>query len=144
MAKISKPAQNTILDNHWLFGRDFRSGRYPNIPLMKVSNTKNSSADIRAGRGSVPLLKGSGCFYHCGCLFLMIMQRSIQSVVVLPSATLYERETLELLGCQFCWYAQHGSLLLPDKWPVWSLSTTQAFTGLSKRKYPERVSEMGN
>ena len=58
---------------------------------------------------------------------------SIDSICgVIPSATLYEREAIELLGVEFIGTPSTEHLLLPDQWPANVYPLRKAFTGLEK------------
>jgi len=51
---------------------------------------------------------------------------------LIPSASLYERETIELLGIDFVGTISTEKLLLPDNWPAGVYPLRKAFTGLPK------------
>jgi Ni,Fe-hydrogenase III component G len=51
---------------------------------------------------------------------------------IIPSATLYERETMELLGIDFVGTPSTEKLLLPDNWPAGVYPLRKSFTGLPK------------
>ena len=49
---------------------------------------------------------------------------------VIPSATLYERELIEMFGVIVHDTPSHERLLLPDDWPDWVYPMRKSFTGL--------------
>ena len=51
---------------------------------------------------------------------------------IIPSATLYEREAMELLGVDFIGTPSMERLLLPDDWPANVYPLRKAFIGLEK------------
>ena len=64
---------------------------------------------------------------------------SIDSICeVIPSATLYEREAMELLGVEFIGTPSTEHLLLPDQWPENVFPLRKSFTGLDN---PNKVGE---
>ena len=66
-------------------------------------------------------------------------QASLDSICdVIPSASLYEREAMELLGVEFVGTPSTEHLLLPDQWPENVFPLRKSFTGLD---HPEKVGE---
>ena len=53
---------------------------------------------------------------------------------IIPSATLYEREAIELIGVELVGTPTVDHLLLPDDWPANVYPLRKAFTGLDKVK----------
>ena len=53
---------------------------------------------------------------------------------IIPSATLYEREVMEMFGVFFDGTPSRDRLLLPDDWPDWVYPMRKSFTGLEKNE----------
>ena len=63
--------------------------------------------------------------------FLPHSQRVIQSICpIIPSATIYERECMEMYGIDIQNTADRSKLLLPDDWPDGIYPMLKSFTGL--------------
>ncbi|NMC80497.1 MAG: hydrogenase large subunit, partial [Chloroflexi bacterium] len=50
---------------------------------------------------------------------------------LIPSATLYERELMEMMGVQLVGTPSSDRLLLPDEWPENVFPLRKSFTGLN-------------
>lgn len=73
-------------------------------------------------------------------LFLPYDQRVIQSICpIIPSATIYERECMELFGIDIQNTADRSKLLLPDDWPDGVYPMLKSFTGLQENKPEEKA-----
>lgn len=53
---------------------------------------------------------------------------------LIPSATLYEREVMEMLGVRFEGTPSHDRLLLPEDWPDWVYPMRKSFKGLEQNE----------
>ncbi|PKO14225.1 MAG: hypothetical protein CVU39_15640 [Chloroflexi bacterium HGW-Chloroflexi-10] len=57
---------------------------------------------------------------------------------IIPSATIYEREFIELLGVDIFDTPDKSRLVLPDTWPVGVYPLRKSFTGLSKEQFDNK------
>jgi NADH:ubiquinone oxidoreductase subunit C len=111
---------------------------HPEYSIVEGSNEKVIIPD----KGNVEVL-----YHFCNgpaIVTIRVMlpydKASIDSICeVIPSATLYEREAMELLGVEFIGTPSTEHLLLPDMWPANVYPLRKSFTGLEKaNKVEER------
>lgn len=96
-----------------------------------------SAYDTKAEDGTPQI----GLLYHFGgdgtiCslrFFLSYEDRKIDSICpIIPSATLYERECMELFGIDIHDSPDKNRLILPENWPEGVYPLMKSFTGLEK------------
>lgn len=130
-AKDIKVCTKTILDNELGYLAAITGLDDPEYALDEAAKTKTLVPD----KGQVEVL-----YHFCQGPVVTTLRVTlpyekveIDSICdVLPSATLYERETMELLGVNFVGTPSTDKLLLPDSWPEGVYPLRKAFTGLPK------------
>jgi Ni,Fe-hydrogenase III component G len=108
----------------------------PEYAIVEGTNEKVALPD----KGNVELL-----YHFCNRAAIITLRvqlpyaaTRIESICgVIPSATLYEREAMELLGVEFIGAPSTEHLLLPDDWPVNVYPLRKSFTGLDKKNQVE-------
>ncbi len=108
----------------------------PEYTVVEGTNEKVASRD----NGNVELL-----YHFCNGAAIITLrvllpyaEAKIESICgVIPSATLYEREAMELLGVDFIGTPSTEKLLLPDDWPINVYPLRKSFTGLDKKNMVE-------
>jgi len=71
-------------------------------------------------------------------LFVPYSKPEVESVCdIIPSATLFERETIEILGVNFTNTPTTEHLILPDSWPEGVYPLRKSFTGFNKTPAPD-------
>jgi NADH:ubiquinone oxidoreductase subunit C len=106
---------------------------HPEYSIVESSNEKAVVPD----RGSVEVL-----YHFCNGAAITTLRvtlpyenNKIESICdIIPSATLYEREAMELMGIEFVGTPNVDHLLLPDGWPANTYPLRKAFTGLEKKE----------
>lgn len=132
-AKDIKAATKAILDNKLGYLAAITGLDAPEYEVVEGSTTKTPIAD----KGQVEVI-----YHFCegpvitSLRILLPYDHSEMDTIcdVLPSASLYERETMELLGVNFIGTPSTDRLLLPDNWPDGVYPLRKAFTGLSNEK----------
>ncbi len=132
-AKDIKACTKAILDNHLGYLSAITGLDEPEYAVDETTSVKTPSAE----KGQVEVL-----YHFCKgpvvtTLRVMVPYENaeLDSICdVLPSATLYERETMELFGVNFIGTPSTDRLLLPDNWPDGVYPLRKAFTGLPNEK----------
>ena len=71
-------------------------------------------------------------------IFMPYSQLSIDSVCdLIPSASMYERELMEMLGVNIVDTPDRNKLVLPDEWPDGVYPLRKSFTGLNQVTFEE-------
>ncbi|MPM65347.1 NAD(P)H-quinone oxidoreductase subunit J, chloroplastic [bioreactor metagenome] len=131
--KNVKAATKAILDNKLGYLAAITGLDVPEYSIVESSNTKFPIPE----KGQVEVL-----YHFCEGpvitslrMLLPYDHAELDSICdILPSASLYERETMELLGVNFVGTPSTDRLLLPDNWPDGVYPLRKAFTGLPKEK----------
>jgi Ni,Fe-hydrogenase III component G len=132
-AKDIKAATKTILDNKLGYLAAITGLDDPEYSMVESSNIKFPIPD----KGQVEVL-----YHFCEGPVITTLRvllpydhAELDSICdFLPSASLYERETMELLGVNFIGTPSTDRLLLPDNWPDGVYPLRKAFTGLPNEK----------
>jgi NADH:ubiquinone oxidoreductase subunit C len=106
---------------------------HPEYSIEEGSNERKAIPD----RGEVELLYHfcNGAAITTLRVTLPYAKNKIESICdIIPSATLYEREAMELMGIEFVGTPNVDHLLLPDGWPENVYPLRKAFTGLEKKE----------
>lgn len=132
-AKDIKVATKALLENHLGYLAAITGLDVPEYTTVEGSNEKHPIPD----KGQVEVIYHfcEGAAVTSLRVLLPYDKAEIDSICdILPSASLYERETMELLGVNFVGTPNTERLLLPDNWPDGVYPLRKAFTGLAKEK----------
>jgi len=131
-----KPAVTAILiDGHWGYLSAITALDQPIYDVDETTNEKKLAPD----QGNVEVL------YHfcCGAAIATLRvsvpyaDPNLDSICdILSSASLYEREAMELLGVNFTGTPNTDRLILPESWPEGVYPLRKSFTGLQKTESP--------
>lgn len=129
--KDIKACTKALLEIEWGYLAAITGLDHPEYSVVEGSNEKIPVP----GKGQVEVL-----YHFCRgpvitTLRVMVPYENptIDSICdLIPSATLYERETIELLGIEFVGTPSTEKLLLPDNWPAGVYPLRKSFTGLPK------------
>lgn len=130
-AKDIKACTKALLDIEWGYLSAISGLDCPEYTVVEGSTEKIPVAD----KGQVEVL-----YHFCSGPVVVTLRTkvpyentAIDSICdLIPSATLYERETIELLGIEFVGTPTTEKLLLPDNWPAGVYPLRKSFTGLPK------------
>lgn len=131
-----KPAVKTILlENHWGYLSAITA---LDQPVYEVDET-TSEKRIVPDQGNIEVL-----YHFCRGAAVATLRVSVpytdpnlESICdILSSASLYEREAMELLGVNFIGTPNTDRLILPESWPDGVYPLRKSFTGLNKTESP--------
>jgi NADH:ubiquinone oxidoreductase subunit C len=128
-----KPCVKALVEAKWGYLSAITTLDHPEYTTAEGSTEKVILPD----KGSIELL-----YHFCesaAVLTLRVMlpyeNAKMDSICeIIPSATLYEREAIELIGVELVGTPTVDHLLLPDDWPANVYPLRKAFTGLDKVK----------
>jgi Ni,Fe-hydrogenase III component G len=131
-----KPAVKAILiDGHWGYLSAITALDQPVYDIDFETNEKKLVLD----QGNVEVL-----YHFCRGAAVATLRVSVpyadpnlDSICdILSSASLYEREAMELLGVNFVGTPNTDRLILPESWPEGVYPLRKSFTGLQKTESP--------
>lgn len=131
-----KPAVTSILmDGHWGYLSAITALDQPVYNVDETTNEKKLVPD----QGNVEVL-----YHFCRGAAIVTLRVSVpyadpnlDSICdILSSASLYEREAMELLGVNFIGTPNTDRLILPESWPEGVYPLRKSFTGLQKTESP--------
>jgi Ni,Fe-hydrogenase III component G len=131
-----KPAVTAILiDGHWGYLPAITALDQPVYDVDETTNEKKLVLD----QGNVEVL-----YHFCRGAAIATLRVSapyadpnLDSICdILSSASLYEREAMELLGVNFIGTPNTDRLILPESWPEGVYPLRKSFTGLQKTESP--------
>ena len=131
-----KPAVKAILiDGHWGYLSAITALDQPVYDVDVATNEKKLVPD----QGNVEVL-----YHFCRGAAVATLRVSVpyadpnlDSICdILSSASLYEREAMELLGVNFVGTPNTDRLILPESWPEGVYPLRKSFTGLQKTESP--------
>jgi len=130
-AKDIKACTQALIDIKWGYLSAITGLDHPEYSIAEGTNVKTALPD----NGQVEVL-----YHFCSgpvVVTLRVMvpyaNPAIDSICdIIPSATLYERETIELLGIDFVGTPSTEKLLLPDDWPAGVFPLRKSFISLEK------------
>jgi NADH:ubiquinone oxidoreductase subunit C len=131
-----KACVKALIDAKWGYLSAITALDCPDYVVVEGSNQKIAMAD----KGNVEVLYHfcSGAAIVTLRVMLPYAAPTMDSICeIIPSATLYEREAIELLGVEFIGTPSMERLLLPDNWPANVYPLRKAFTGLEKTNKDE-------
>jgi NADH:ubiquinone oxidoreductase subunit C len=126
-----KACVKALIEAKWGYLSAITALDCPEYAVVEGSSQKVVVAD----KGSVEVLYHfcSGAAIVTLRVMLPYAAATMDSICeIIPSATLYEREAMELLGVEFIGTPSMERLLLPDDWPANVYPLRKAFTGLEK------------
>lgn len=127
-----KPAVKAILiDGHWGYLSAITALDQPVYAVDETTNEKTLAHD----QGNVEVL-----YHFCRGAAIATLRVSVpyadpnlDSICdILSSASMYEREAMELLGVNFVGTPNTDRLILPENWPEGVYPLRKSFTGLQK------------
>ncbi|MEA4906937.1 MAG: NADH-quinone oxidoreductase subunit C [Chloroflexi bacterium] len=120
-----KPAVQALLEAHWGYLAAING-------LDMPAPAAEEGAEPQEGRVEMLYHFCEGAAVVTLRLALPYSQAVLDSICdLIPSATLYEREMIEMLGVQLTGTPSQEHLLLPDDWPADVYPLRKSFTGLS-------------
>jgi Ni,Fe-hydrogenase III component G len=131
-----KPAVTAILiDGHWGYLSAITALDQPVYDIDVETNEKKIVPD----QGNVEVLyhfcRGAAVATLRVCV--PYIDPTLDSICdILSSASLYEREAMELLGVNFVGTPNTDRLILPESWPEGVYPLRKSFTGLQKTESP--------
>ncbi len=114
------PAVEVLFAHHWVY-------------LTAITGFDSPAAEGSEAEGMIELL-----YHFCSGASILTLRLSLpySNLVVpsvchlIPPATLYERELIEMLGVEIPGTTSTDRLLLPDDWPVGVYPMRKTFKGL--------------
>jgi NADH:ubiquinone oxidoreductase subunit C len=133
-ADLKTAVKTLLIDTHWGYLSAITGLDQPEYE-DEISETQK----VIPGRGNIEIL-----YHFCRGAAITTLRVSvpytdptIDSICdILSSATLYERETMELFGVNFRGTPNTDHLVLPDSWPDGVYPLRKSFTGLEKIETP--------
>ena len=131
-AKDIQTCTKAIMDANWGY-------------LSAITGLDNAEYEVIEGTTEKKAIPGKGSLellYHfCSGAAIVSLRTSLPYTKaqidticnIIPSASLYERETAELFGIDFVGTPSTEHLLLPDDWPAEVYPLRKTFTGLEKK-----------
>jgi Ni,Fe-hydrogenase III component G len=131
-----KPCVKALVDARWGYLSAITSMDHPEYAVAEGTNEKTILPD----KGNIELL-----YHFCEGPSIITLRVTLpyenakmDSICeIIPSATLYEREAIELIGVEYVGTPSTEHLLLPDEWPANVYPLRKAFTGLDKAEKSE-------
>jgi NADH:ubiquinone oxidoreductase subunit C len=136
-AENIKACVKALVDDRWGYLSAISTMDHPEYSIAEGTNEKM----ILPEKGTIELL-----YHFCEGPAIITLRVTLpyenakmDSICdIIPSATLYEREAIELIGVELIGTPSMEHLLLPDEWPANVYPLRKAFTGLDKTKKVER------
>jgi NADH:ubiquinone oxidoreductase subunit C len=131
-----KPCVKALVDARWGYLSAITAMDHPEYVVAEETKEKTILPD----KGNIELL-----YHFCEGPAIISLRVALpynnpkmDSICeIIPSATLYEREAIELIGVEYIGTPSTEHLLLPDEWPANVYPLRKAFTGLEKAKKSE-------
>ncbi len=134
-ANLKSAVKAILIDGHWGYLSAITALDQPVYAVDETTNEKKLVPD----QGNVEVL-----YHFCRGAAVATLRVSVpyadpnlDSICdILSSASLYEREAMELFGVSFIGTPNRERLILPESWPDGVYPLRKAFTGLQKTESP--------